>query len=42
MDLYEKNGKYLYVNIGIGEVGLPIRIGATPELTVFTLKSKIP
>ncbi len=25
--LYEKNGKYLYVNIGIGEVGLPIRIG---------------
>ena len=40
--LYEKNGKYLYVNIGIGEVGLPIRIGATPELTVFTLKSKMP
>lgn len=39
---YMKKWKYLYVNIGIGEVGLPIRIGATPELTVFTLKSKMP
>lgn len=33
-------GRYLYVNIGSGEVGIPARIGATPELTVFTLKSK--
>lgn len=30
----------LYVNIGLGEVGLPMRIGATPELTVITLKRK--
>lgn len=29
----------LYVNIGCGEVGLPFRLGATPELTVFTLES---
>lgn len=28
----------LYVNIGAGEVGLPMRIGATPEITVLTLK----
>lgn len=28
----------LYVNIGIGTVGFPARIGATPEITVITLK----
>lgn len=33
-------GRLLYVNIGSGEVGIPARIGAKPELTVFTLKSK--
>lgn len=27
----------LYVNIGAGTVGVPMRIGATPEVTVFTL-----
>lgn len=34
-----KEGKdtYLYVNIGAGEVGLPMRIGATPEITLITL-----
>lgn len=31
-------GKNLYVNIGAGEVGLPMRLGADPEITVFTLK----
>lgn len=30
----------LYVNIGIGTVGYPARIGATPEITIFTLKSE--
>ena len=30
----------LYVNIGAGEVGFPARIGATPEITLFTLKTK--
>lgn len=29
----------LYVNIGSGTVGLPMRIGATPEITLFTLHS---
>ncbi len=28
----------LYVNIGRGTVGIPMRLGATPELTVFTLR----
>ncbi len=28
----------MYVNIGAGEVGIPARIGATPEITVFTLE----
>lgn len=30
----------LYVNIGIGTVGIPMRLGATPELTVITLQRK--
>lgn len=29
----------LYVNIGLGEVGIPARIGATPEITLITLRS---
>ncbi len=28
----------LYVNIGLGTVAIPARIGATPEITVITLK----
>lgn len=31
-------GHNLYVNIGIGTVGIPVRLGATPEVTLFTLK----
>lgn len=30
----------LYVNIGDGTVGFPARIGATPEITVLTLRKK--
>lgn len=29
----------LYVNIGSGTVGIPVRIGATPEITVLTLRA---
>lgn len=29
--------RMLYVNIGIGTVSMPMRIGATPEITIFTL-----
>ncbi len=34
------DGRKLYVNIGAGCVGLPMRIGATPEITIFTLKKQ--
>lgn len=33
-------GHTLYVNIGLGTVGIPMRLGATPEVTVFTLRCK--
>lgn len=29
---------HVYVNIGAGEVGIPMRIGATPEITLFVLR----
>lgn len=31
-------GQCLYVNIGFGTVGFPARIGATPEITLITLR----
>ncbi len=33
-----KNRQTLYINIGIGYVGLPFRFGAWPEITVIKLK----
>ena len=30
----------LYVNIGSGTVGMPMRLGATPEITVITLRQE--
>ncbi len=30
----------LYVNIGTGTVGMPMRMGATPEITVLTLRRR--
>lgn len=35
-------GRKLYVNIGSGTVGLPMRIGATPEITLITLRKGSP
>lgn len=35
---HDSLGRYLYVNIGLGEVGFPARIGATPEITLITLR----
>ena len=35
--LYEINNQYLYVNTGIGVIGIPGRIGMPPEITVVTL-----
>lgn len=38
--LYWEDERALYVNIGIGYVGLPFRFGAWPEITVITLKKE--
>ena len=32
--------RHLYVNIGAGTVGIPMRMGATPEITLITLRSR--
>ena len=31
--------RQLYVNIGLGTVGIPMRLGATPEITLITLRT---
>lgn len=36
-DLYESEGKYLYVNRGFGVVAYPGRVGIEPEITLFEL-----
>lgn len=36
--MYLEEGRGLYVNVGIGYVGLPFRFGAWPEITVLTLR----
>jgi hypothetical protein len=36
--LYREGGDLLYVSRGLGVVGLPIRIGAAPEIVILTLK----
>lgn len=38
-DLYEENGRYLYVNRGFGYIGYPGRVGFLPEITVFELET---
>jgi len=38
-DLYEKEGRYLYVNRGFGYLGYPGRIGMPPEITLLTLRA---
>ncbi|MEF9950328.1 MAG: metallophosphoesterase family protein [Mucinivorans sp.] len=40
--LYVDRGHYLYVNDGIGFVLYPMRIGAKPEITIFTLHCSDP
>lgn len=40
--LYEEQGRWLYVNDGIGCVGFPMRIGARPEITIFELRHAEP
>jgi predicted MPP superfamily phosphohydrolase len=35
---FQKPGGQLYVNRGIGTIGVPIRVGAPPEITTYVLK----
>lgn len=36
--LYERDGRWLYINDGIGCVGMFMRIGTPPEITLFILE----
>ncbi len=36
--MYKEGNRGLYVNVGLGFVGLPFRFGAWPEITLITLK----
>lgn len=36
--LYAENGQYLYVNRGLGFIGLPMQVGVRPEISVIVLK----
>lgn len=38
--LFEEDGKHLYVNVGVGMVGVPIRI-VRPEITLITLQRAV-
>lgn len=37
--LYQEGNQYLYVNRGVGYIGLPMMMGVRPEITVITLKT---
>ena len=37
--LYREGLQYLYVNIGLGYIAFPGRVGTPPEITLFTLNS---
>lgn len=37
LGLYEKDGASVYVTPGVGTVGVPIRVGAPPEVTIIRL-----
>ena len=37
--LFDENGFKLYVSRGLGVVGIPMRLGATPEIVVITLRT---
>lgn len=39
--LYREGNQYLYVNIGLGFIAFPGRVGTPPEITEFTLHSKV-
>lgn len=35
--LYTRGNQHLYVNRGLGTIGVPIRLGSTPEITLFEI-----
>jgi predicted MPP superfamily phosphohydrolase len=37
--LFHLDNMQLYVNRGIGTVGIPFRLNCPPEITIFTLQS---
>ncbi|MCK4920399.1 MAG: metallophosphoesterase, partial [Bacteroidales bacterium] len=37
--LYQEGLQYLYVNIGLGYIAFPGRVGTPPEITLFTLNT---
>jgi len=39
-DLFEENGKYMYVNRGFGCIAFPGRVGIWPEITIVELRKK--
>jgi len=39
--LYQEKDKYLYVNIGLGYIAYPGRVGTPPEITVFEMHKKV-
>lgn len=38
--LYKEDGQMLYVNVGLGYLMFPMRLGAWPEITLFTLNTE--
>jgi predicted MPP superfamily phosphohydrolase len=36
--LYRLEGRSCYVNAGIGTIGMPVRLGAPPEITLLRLR----
>jgi len=37
MGLYSKENSSVYVSSGLGTVGVPVRLGAPPEVSLLTL-----
>jgi predicted MPP superfamily phosphohydrolase len=36
--LYRLDGKSCYVTAGVGTIGMPVRLGAPPEITLLRLR----
>jgi predicted MPP superfamily phosphohydrolase len=38
LGLYRENGCSCYVTAGVGTIGMPVRIGVPPEITLLRLR----